>query len=216
MEDKPLSLQVYEKIKEGIISLKFPPGTVLKERELSESLGVSRTPIREAIQRLLQEAWLVPDDGGKKMQVRPVTLKDAYEIIQIRNIVEYSAIDELVKNGGTRMLAADLDVILNSMKEAGDEFTFTSLDLKFHNLLVKSMKNERLLRFWNTVQEEVLRMGLLALKGQDRWNEVIKEHEFLVEALWDKNPENIKQAMHNHLEHSYASLITNLEECFAN
>ena len=67
MEEKSLSAQVYEKIKGGIISLKYPPGSVLKERELSESLGVSRTPVREAIQRLSQEFWLVPGEG-KRMQ----------------------------------------------------------------------------------------------------------------------------------------------------
>lgn len=215
MEDKPLSLQVYEKIKEGIISLKFPPGTVLKERELSESLGVSRTPVREAIQRLLQEAWLVPGEG-KRMQVRPITLKDVYEIIQIRNIVEYSAIEILLKNGETRVVAGNLDVVLNSMREVSDENAFVTWDIRFHNLLIKSMKNQRLLRFWSTVQDEVLRMGLLALRGQNRWEQVILEHEALVEALWNKNPEDIKKAMYNHLEHSYISLIANLEECIQN
>lgn len=215
MEDKPLSLQVYEKIKEGIISLKFPPGTVLKERELSESLGVSRTPVREAIQRLLQEAWLVPGEG-KRMQVRPITLKDVYEIIQIRNIVEYSAIEILLKNGETRVVAGNLDVVLNSMREVSDENAFMTFDIKFHNLLIQNMNNERLLRFWNTVQDEVLRMGLLVLRGQDRWAEVIREHEIIVETLWSKNHKEIENAMKEHLENSYASLIQNLENRIVN
>lgn len=215
MEDKPLSLQVYEKIKEGIISLKFPPGTVLKERELSESLGVSRTPVREAIQRLLQEAWLVPGEG-KRMQVRPITLKDVYEIIQIRNIVEYSAIEILLKNGETRVVAGNLDVVLNSMREVSDENAFMTFDIKFHNLLIQNMNNERLLRFWNTVQDEVLRMGLLVLRGQDRWAEVIREHEIIVETLWSKKHKEIENAMKEHLENSYASLIQNLENRIVN
>lgn len=215
MEEKSLSAQVYEKIKGGIISLKYPPGSVLKERELSESLGVSRTPVREAIQRLSQEFWLVPGEG-KRMQVRPVTIADVHEIIQIRNLMEYAAIDEMLKNGEPRVVAGQLDSILNDMKSATEEYVFTTLDLKFHYLVVESMKNDRLLRFWSTVQDEVLRMGLLVLKGKDRWHEVIKEHEHLVDMLWNKDAEKIKFAMKEHLEHSYAALIRDLEERITN
>ena len=98
VDERPLSQQVYETIKKDIVSLKYPPGSFLKERELAESLGVSRTPVREAIQRLSQEFWVISGDG-KKMQVRPITIADVHEIIQIRNIVEYSAIDWLMNNG---------------------------------------------------------------------------------------------------------------------
>lgn len=215
MEEKSLSAQVYEKIKAGIISLKYPPGSVLKERELSESLGVSRTPVREAIQRLSQESWLVPGEG-KRMQVRPVTIADVHEIIQIRNLVEYAALGDLLKNGEPRVAAGQLDSILNEMKSATEVYTLTTLDLKFHYLVVESMKNERLLRFWSTVQDEVLRMGLLMLKRKDRWGEVISEHERLVEMLWNKDAEKTRLAMKEHLENSYAALIRDPAGCLKN
>ena len=211
VEEKSLSTQVYERIKEDIISLKYPPGSVLKERELSETLGVSRTPIREAIQRLSQEFWLVPGEG-KRMQVRPVTIADVHEIIQIRNLVEYAAIDVLLENGEARVIAGRLDSILNEMKVASDEYTFTTLDLKFHHTLVESMNNYRLLRFWGTVQEEILRIGLLVIRGTDRWQEAIKEHECFVDALWNRDSAKIHGAMRDHLEHSYAVLISDLEK----
>lgn len=209
MEDKSLSMQVYEKIKHDIISLKYPPSSILKERELSETLGVSRTPIREAIQRLSQEGWLVPGEG-KRLKIRPVTLEDVYEIIQVRNIIEYSAIDFLLEHGESRVLAGQLDMILEEMKKSSEEYQFTTLDLQFHRLLVSSMKNERIDRFWNTIQEEILRMALLVLRGKDRWEEVIQEHEQVVNTLWNKKADLIKEAMKNHLEHSYESLIINL------
>lgn len=211
MEDKSLSMQVYEKIKHDIISLKYPPSSILKERELSETLGVSRTPIREAIQRLSQEGWLVPGEG-KRLKIRPVTLKDVYEIIQVRNIIEYSAVDLLLEHGESRVLAGQLDMILEEMKKSSEEYQFTSLDLQFHRLLVSSMKNERIERFWNTIQEEILRMGLLVIRGKDRWEGVIQEHELLVNSLWNKDAVQIKEAMKNHLENSYESLIRNLEK----
>lgn len=209
-EKSSLSAQVYESIKEGIISLKYPPGSVLKERDLSESLGVSRTPVREAIQRLSQESWLVPGEG-KRMQVRPITTADIHEIIQIRNLVEFAAVDELIMHGEPRVVAGQLDSILNEMKGAKEEFTLVTLDLKFHHLLVESMNNERLLRFWGTVQDEVKRMGLLRLRGNDRWHEVINEHGRMVETLWDKDLQNTRLALKEHLERSYANLISEPE-----
>lgn len=211
MEDKSLSMQVYEKIKHDIISLKYPPSSILKERELSETLGVSRTPIREAIQRLSQEGWLVPGEG-KRLKIRPVTLEDVYGIIQVRNIIEYSAVDMLLEHGESRVLAGQLDMILEEMKKSSEEYQFTILDLQFHRLLVSSMKNERIDRFWNTIQEEILRMGLLVIRGKDRWEGVIHEHEQVVTTLWNKDAAQIKEAMKNHLEHSYESLIKNLEK----
>lgn len=210
MEDKPLSLQVYEAIKKDIVSLKYPPGSYLRERELAESLGVSRTPVREAIHRLSQEFWVISGDG-KKMQVRPVTAADVREIIQIRNIIEFSAIEWLVSKGEPRVVAGQLDSILNDMKKTTEQYVFTNLDLNSHSLIIKSMQNERLIRFWATIQEEVIRMGLMALRGEYRFEEVIHEHEILVNALWKKDPEEVKGAMKDHLEKSFASLLLHLD-----
>lgn len=210
VDERPLSLQVYETIKKDIVSLKYPPGSFLKERELAESLGVSRTPVREAIQRLSQEFWVISGDG-KKMQVRPITLADVHEIIQIRNIIECSAIDWLVNNGEPRVIAGQLDSILNEMKKTKEQYLFTSLDLSSHCLIIKNMKNERLLRFWATIQEEVVRMGLMSLRGEYRFGEVIYEHEVLVDALWKKDSEEVKVAMKEHLENSFASLLAHLD-----
>ncbi|MCR5335907.1 MAG: FCD domain-containing protein, partial [Synergistes sp.] len=156
------------------------------------------------------EAWLVPGEG-KRMQVRPITSKDVHEIIQIRNLVEYSALDELFARGEPRVIAGQLDFILNEMKAAQEEYSLVTLDLKFHNLLVESMNNGRLLRFWCAVQDEVKRMGLLRLRGNDRWQEVINEHERLVEMLWNKDPVRTKLALREHLEHSYANLTNDIE-----
>ena len=210
VDERPLSQQVYETIKKDIVSLKYPPGSFLKERELAESLGVSRTPVREAIQRLSQELWVISGDG-KKMQVRPITLADVHEIIQIRNIIENSAIDWLIEHGEPRVIAGQLDSILDEMKKINEQYLFTRLDLSSHCLIIKSMQNERLARFWATIQEEVIRMGLMALRGEYRFGEVIREHEMLVNALWKKDPVKVKAAMSEHLENSFASLLEHLD-----
>lgn len=97
------------------------------------------------------------------------------------------------------------------MEAAEEEYSLVTLDLKFHNLLVESMNNGRILRFWCAVQNEVKRMALLQLSGNDHWQEVINEHERLVEMLWNKDPEKAKIALREHMEHSYANLTTDME-----
>ena len=210
-ETSSLSAQVYCTVKDRIKSLEYQPGAMLKERELSESLGVSRTPIREAIQRLMQEAWLVPGDG-KRLQIRPITKKDVYEIIEIRNLVEYAALDSIVKNNRSRVLAGMLDSLLNEMKSCKDDTRLTAVDLKFHHLLVGHMGNSRITKFWETVQDEIYRMGLMVLRGNNRWPQVISEHEDFVDTLWSKDSEKMKAALKVHLEHSYSSILLNLKE----
>jgi len=207
--EKSLSLRVYEKIKEDIISLKYQPGSILKERELAESMGVSRTPVREALQRLAQEFWITTGEG-KKIQVSYITLNDAHEIEQVRNIIEFAAIEYIISNGNPRLLAGQLDAIINEMKKTSDDYEFMRLDLAFHTVIVSSMDNGRLIRFWNSIRDEIIRMGLLAMHNRLFYDQVVPEHEMFIDALWKKDLELVKEAMSRHLKHCYESIFAAL------
>jgi len=207
--EKSLSLRVYEKVKEDIISLKYQPGSILKERELAEGMGVSRTPVREALQRLAQEFWITNGEG-KKIQVSYITLKDAREIEQVRNIIEFAAIEHIISNGNPRLLAGQLDAIINEMKKTSDDYEFMRLDLAFHTVIVSSMDNGRLIRFWNSIRDEIIRMGLLAMRNRLFYDQVVPEHEMFIDALWKKDLELVKEAMSRHLKHCYESIFAAL------
>lgn len=209
MAEKSLSLRVYEKVKEDIISLKYQPGSILKERELAEGMGVSRTPVREALQRLAQEFWITNGEG-KKIQVSYITLKDAREIEQVRNIIEFAAIEHIISNGNPRLLAGQLDAIINEMKKTSDDYEFMRLDLAFHTVIVSSMDNGRLIRFWNSIRDEIIRMGLLAMRNRLFYDQVVPEHEMFIDALWKKDLELVKKAMSQHLKHCYESIFSAL------
>ena len=215
LKENLLSTQVYEKIKKDIISLQYAPGTILKERELAQSIGVSRTPVREALQRLSQECWVVAGEG-KKIFVSTISMEDIEEVRQVRNIVEMAAMRWTVTHEESRIIAGRLDEILNNMRKTSDQYTFTRLDLNFHALVIENMHNKRLLRFWDTIQEEALRMGLMALQGKDRFIEVINEHEKLVDYLWNKDADSIFNAVRVHLDNSYESLFDRIKMPIAN
>lgn len=210
MNGKLLSVQVYEQIKQDIISLKYLPGSLIKERELAKSMDVSRTPVREALQRLAQEHWIVSGEC-RGMQISTISMKDVNEIKQIRNIVELSAVEWSVRNGTSRILAGYLDSALSKMREIQDQYSFTKQDIYFHSVIVSEMHNERLLRFWRTIQEELTRTGLMALKNEGRYKQVLTEHEQLVDALWNREYDKVHTSMEEHLENSYASMMERLE-----
>ena len=100
MTDKSTSLadQAYEKIKENILNLTWPPGMPLTEARLTDELGMSRSPIRSAIHRLQVEG-LITTDYYRSMTVSEITDKDIHEIYQLRELLEGEAFKLIFTSG---------------------------------------------------------------------------------------------------------------------
>lgn len=209
MEEKNLSVQVYESIKSLLIGLRFPPGSYLKERELAEILGVSRTPVREALQRLDHEGWITVGEG-KKIQVRQVTMADINEIFHIRDLIEHFSLSWLMDCGQPRVVAGMADACLSSMTNLDDHLAFTRMDLQFHSMVIKSMGYERVERFWKTVHEEVIRLGYMAMQDPDRVARVLEEHAAIVEAMWNRDKDAALSALSRHLHNTKVALLDKL------
>ena len=209
MEEKNLSVQVYENIKMLLISPRFPPGSYLKERELANILGVSRTPVREALQRLDHEGWITVGEG-KKIQVRQVTLADINEIFHVRELIEHFSLSWLMDHGQPRVVAGLADACLSSMTSLDDQLAFTRMDLQFHSIVIKSLGYERIERFWKTIHEEVIRLGYMAVQGPDRIVRVIEEHSAIVEAMWSRDRTAALHALDKHLYNTKAALLEKL------
>lgn len=210
-----LTLKVYSGIKKKLIGLQYPPGSYIQEREVAEMFGVSKTPVREAFLRLSHEGWL-NIGNRKKIQVRPVTMSDIEEIFEIRNLVEPFSFQWLLKNGEPRAIAGQADSILNAMTETPDDkFSFTQLDIQFHSTVISCSGYNRINKFWTTVHEEAVRLGFMAMQGSSRFNEVLKEHARIVEALWDKDENKVLSAIGTHLENTKSALISSLESHYS-
>lgn len=213
MKDKSLSLRTFETIKKDIVSLKYSPGSLLNEREIAENLGVSRTPVREAFQRLLQEGWVVSGNGnGKRIQVTTVSTEDVNEVIQIRQIVEVSSLELLFLKGEPKVLAGQLDSLKNKMeKSIGDIDAFTRFDLKYHSLIVASTHNKRLIKFWATIQEELARFFVMVMRYREDLPGILNEHELIVSALWEKDKRECLKIMKKHLKRNYSSILAHID-----
>ncbi len=211
MRKNNLASGVYDRIKKGILSLEFPPGGVLQERALAEELGVSRTPVREAVHRLSQEGWLLVN-SRKNIKVRPVSSVDLHEVFQARSLLERDVLDlvlsrNLFRDAGNRM-ASMLTVMENSR---GSLFSFISADQSFHSVLFGVLGNSRLGKFWGEVSEEMIWLGMLAM-NDERYGDVLAEHGRIAEAVKSGGRKAARQALQEHLQITESILLRKIDD----
>lgn len=198
MRKENLASGIYGRIKKGILSLEFPPGSFLQERSLADELGVSRTPVREAIHCLSQEGWVVVN-SRRNIQVRSVSVADLRDVFLARRLLERDALELLLSMDLCRQAGRRMSELLALMAESrGDLYDFISTDRSFHSVPFQVLANSRLLKFWNSVSEEVAWLGMLAMDG-NRFAEVLGEHGRIVEALTAGRRKGARDALLDHL-----------------
>ncbi|WP_300523876.1 GntR family transcriptional regulator [Aminiphilus sp.] len=204
-ERQNLANRVYDEIKSRIVELRLPPESTLQERALALSLGTSRTPVREAIKRLAQDGWVLLREQRKAV-VRPIGMEDVREVFMLREMVELFAIRTIFASGEPRLLAGLLVPLINNMRElSGDPIAFIKEDMKFHTTIIAHVGNGRLTDIWNRVRDEVTRIAIYALYEQRRPEAIIREHENLVDAFWERKSEETVEEMRGHFYKIYAA-----------
>jgi DNA-binding GntR family transcriptional regulator len=196
--------RVYEEIKEAIINNTIKPGTMIQERILAEKLGVSRTPVREALRRLNSEGLieLIP---GKGATVTKITIEDIREIMQVREPLECLA----VKLAAERIQPQDIkyleDMIANWDKEinCSDQINFQSLstkDIAFHEYIVEIAGNKRLASILNMLRDQIRRITFLTQDNKARIETSFPQHLKILEALKHKDPVAAEESMRQHMQ----------------
>jgi DNA-binding GntR family transcriptional regulator len=200
MRNLNLSANIYQTIKERIISLEFLPGERLQERALAESLYVSRTPVREALHRLSAEGW-VDISSRKYIQVRAISQKDVMDIFEIRRLIEAQVIEMLCEDFLTREIIQKLILISKEMEDAKDKHKlFINLDQNFHALIINSLGNNKLTKIWQNMAEEIIWLGMIAIQRGQRFEEVLFEHNQILEALKRRKKKLAREMLLKHLD----------------
>ena len=193
-----LASQTYEKILKDIVELRLAPGSFLLERDISEQLGVSRTPVREAIKRLTQEGWLIAQERRRPV-VKGISLEEGEAIFQFRNMAEVFALEWTVDNGMARSLAGLLDQEIQKMLLLRDQpILFLRADVQFHSTIINQVNNKYLSRAWHTVGEEIVRYALYSMDYTRTVDTINNEHEALVQSLWENRKEETVQTLLTH------------------
>ncbi len=209
---QPLREVVCESLREAIRTGKLKPGERLMEIQLSEELGVSRTPVREAIRKLEQEGYIVmmPRRGA---YVANMSIRDVNEIFEIRTALES------LSNGlaAERITAEELETLQRLLVQIGryikegDMDRIVETDIKFHDLLYQASRNQRLEGIISNLREQLTRFRTLSMSYPGRLEATLEEHRAMVDAIAQGNMEAAQQAAERHMERSEQALMDAME-----
>ena len=196
---------VYRWLKQHVLTLPRHEGTFLTEAEVCRAIGISRTPVREALLRLESDGLLkiVPKKGA---YVPPVTEAEVEAVMQARGLVE----DWCVRRAAVsnEPLAAQLERLVSQQEEFQQTpVKFIEYDREFHRAIVRSAGNPILADFYESLRDRQLRMGLLAIAASEaRSGTVLAEHTAIVQAVRLGDPERAAAAMALHLSNTLVAL----------
>jgi DNA-binding GntR family transcriptional regulator len=198
---------VADRIRSGILDGAFPPHTQLNEIALSRQLAVSRGPIREAMQRLIQEG-LLRSERNRGVFVVELDDDDARDVYLARGAIERAAA-AIVAQDGTEQASFDgLQTIVDELAAAidGSWADVVTHDLDFHQAMVAAARSPRLDRMFRTLVAET-RLCLIRLEPfYPGRNEVVAEHQGILDALRDGGLENVDRLVRLHMDASAARL----------
>ncbi len=196
----PLRDVVFHTLRAAILRGELKPGERLMELQLAAKLGVSRTPIREAIRMLEQEglAITIPRRGA---EVARMTEKDMEDVLQIRSALEELAVRLSCRNMTAeelKELKAAMDAF-EEMSESEDIPEIARADVNFHEVLYKAADNPKLLGLLNNLREQMYRYRMEYLKDRSVYPQLIEEHHELYLALKVKDEEKAASFTRTHL-----------------
>ena len=197
----PLRDVVFNTLRHAIITGEFAPGERLMEITLANRLGVSRTPVREAIRKLELEGLvtMIPRKGA---QVAKITEKNLRDVIEIRCVLEEFAAslacERITDEEKDEMKALHRQFVQSA--KTHDILDIVEKDEQFHDAIFKATKNDRLITIINNLREQFYRYRMEYVKDIEQHSILVKEHEELMTAIFHKDSETAKQIMHTHLK----------------
>lgn len=207
----PLRDIVFNTLRKAILKGELAPGERLMEKQLAEKMGVSRTPIREAIRKLELEGLviMVPRKGA---EVAKITEQDIKDVLEVRAALESLAvklackkmtkenIEELIRVNSEFTRAArnvDVDVIIEK-------------DIEFHDVIYHSTKNEKLIQIINNLREQIYRFRVEYIRQMSDFSKLIKEHEDILESIKNRNTKLAQEIASKHIENQEKAVISRI------
>ena len=207
----PLRDVVFQTLRQAILRGELKPGERLMEIHLAQKLGVSRTPVREAIRKLELEGLvlMIPRKGAV---VAEITVSDLEDVLEVRR-----ALEELAVKCACRKITGEQ---LESLREAaeafgkalkgGDVSACAQADEAFHAVTYEATGNRRLVQMLNNLREQMYRYRLEYLKDRRSHSLLLSEHKEIMEALERKDEETAARITSMHIERQKETIISSL------
>jgi len=207
--------RAYAYVKGEILARRFAAHDLLSEGQLADAVGISRTPVREALLRLQGEGLvrLLPKRGAL---VLPVTVDEMADVMETRRMVESFAARKVLSSRPRQALLPILDGYLDDMRtamHAADLTAYVAADRGFHLAIVAATGNEIITALYRSLRERQLRMGTVNLLDDSgtevdlaRMRSTLAEHEHIRDALRAGNERALSAAVRAHLDHAESTL----------
>jgi DNA-binding GntR family transcriptional regulator len=208
---KPLRELVCENIRQAIIDGTFSPGERLMEIQLADEMGVSRTPVREAIRKLELEGFVVmiPRRGT---YVADISIRDITEIYEIRTCLDVLSAGLAAE----RITDEELEALNRLLVEIGQYIAENNMekiveaDTAFHDILYQASRNERLRSIINNLREQLTGIRGRSMSYPGRLVETMDEHRALVDSIAARDVERAQNAARVHIENAEHTLMKSL------
>lgn len=200
--------EAYEHLKRRILLCGLDPGEELREGALAESTGFGRTPIREALRRLVQEGFVEvrPRQGYR---VAPITLASVHDVFELRLLLEPAAVELAIRRAPREALTALHDLAhahyVHGDQESYERFIVDNLNL--HVRIAESTGNQRLAHMLRNLLEEMQRLFFLSLDARDSSIEQMHEHHELYDAMLAGDVETARRIVVDQIEQSRQRVI---------
>ena len=206
LSGKSLSELARRHILDGIRQGEYPPGSRIPEREVSEHLGISRTPVREAIRQLQVEGLLVikPNTGA---EVASLSLQRMIELYTFRRHLEEFAAAQAASFASPPEIELLDEIILQSANALEDMQKFALLNREFHTTIHRAARNSYLIQSLQLLDTNLALMPGWSVSKDDRVKQSHEEHLAVVNAIKDKDPEAATLAMRTHIENTQSSYL---------
>jgi DNA-binding GntR family transcriptional regulator len=205
---KPLREVIFNTIREAIIVGELKPGERLMEVQLADKMGVSRTPVREAIRKLELEG-LVEMLPRKGAHVADLSVKDIMDVLEVRSTLDGLA-SSLSASRITDEEIKELKHLNNQFEnyiEKGNTQGMIKKDVEFHDVIYRSSRNDKLIQISNNLREQVQRFRVIYIKDYSSSRELIKEHADIYEAITLRDPEAAMKLAQKHIKNQEVAII---------
>ena len=209
-EDMPLRDLVFQALRQAIITGEFSPGERLMEIKLANKLGVSRTPVREAI-RMLELEGLVVMIPRRGAEVARITERDLRDALEVRTAIEELSVElacERIDEEGKEKLKKACNEFKDAIgtKHVGN---IVDADVKFHDVIFDITRNAKLINIAHNLREQVYRYRVEYVKDFSYHDVLVSEHYDITNAILTNDVEKAKKIMRKHLTNLRALLVKN-------
>jgi DNA-binding GntR family transcriptional regulator len=203
-----LNKSVYEKIKNEIINFTLKPGQKLLDRHLALQFGVSRTPVREALNGLVQEGF-VRQNPGQGYFVKEISIKNIEDLYEVRKALEILAAQMAVRNINNNQIKRLSEILKRHRKLIQNGLFSSSLleEADFHKTIASGSGNQYLFEIISTIFDKISTyrgIGTLTLK---RKKIAFQEHEEIFKSLKEKDTQRLKKILENHISEAKKDAI---------